>query len=140
MLLIFRWQSKSSHVWFNPRCAKCSVRCISRLRRHSRIGYFIFLEAEPLSSYCFHYALEAGVKAKYSSNKKNLHQSICHRNVHFYYIFQDLIRNFTIELYNASIERTDFWKKLIRSETQLAILGIWDDAKPLMDVFLNDIK
>lgn len=56
------------------------------------------------------------------------------------YLFQDLIRNFTVQLYSSSIERADFWKHYIRSQTQEAIQDIWKDAKPLMEDCLEDIR
>lgn len=55
-------------------------------------------------------------------------------------MFQDLVRSVTEALYKDLNEGADYWKLYIRSETYEAITGIWQDAKPYTQGFLDDLK
>lgn len=55
-------------------------------------------------------------------------------------MFQDLVRSVTEALYKDLNEGADYWKLYIRSETYDAITGIWQDAKPYTQGFLDDFK
>lgn len=53
---------------------------------------------------------------------------------------KDGIREVSVGMYNYTMERSEYWRQYIRSETGLAISGIWEDCKPHIQYFLNDVK
>lgn len=46
----------------------------------------------------------------------------------------------SVELYNDIMDNADYWKQYIRSETADAVADVWQDAKPLIYNFLDDLK
>lgn len=44
------------------------------------------------------------------------------------------------KMYTQFIENVDYWKQYIRSETGDAVSDIWNDAKPLVQQCLDDVK
>ncbi|KYB29704.1 hypothetical protein TcasGA2_TC031518 [Tribolium castaneum] len=50
------------------------------------------------------------------------------------------IRSSAKQLYNGMLEGINNTKQYVRSETNDAIHGIWDDAKPLVEHFLDDLR
>lgn len=54
--------------------------------------------------------------------------------------FQNGIRAASIGLYHDIMEGTEYWKQYIRSETVDALTDVWQDARPLIKNFLDDLK
>lgn len=57
---------------------------------------------------------------------------ICH--------FQSTIRGGVMKFYIGTLEGINNTKHYIKSETMDAMNGIWQDAKPIVQQFLNDLK
>lgn len=53
---------------------------------------------------------------------------------------QGAIRTLSVELYNNIIEGADYWKDYIMSETKDAVFDIWQDAKPMVQGYLDDVR
>lgn len=45
-----------------------------------------------------------------------------------------------MEVYSSTLEKTDTWRQYMRSQTEEATADIWEDAKPVMEEFLNDVR
>ncbi|KAF5300365.1 hypothetical protein FQR65_LT00986 [Abscondita terminalis] len=52
----------------------------------------------------------------------------------------DSIRATGVGLYNEIADNVDYWKQYIYSETTDAISDVWQDAKPELEQFLNDLE
>lgn len=55
-------------------------------------------------------------------------------------MLQAAVRAASVDLYDKITNDADFWKKYIRSETANAVKDIWEDAKPIVQGFLDDIE
>ncbi|KAK4871887.1 hypothetical protein RN001_016011 [Aquatica leii] len=50
------------------------------------------------------------------------------------------IRATSVGLYNEIVDNVDYWKQYIYSETADAVSDVWQDAKPEIEQFLNDLE
>ncbi|KAF5274562.1 hypothetical protein FQA39_LY07174 [Lamprigera yunnana] len=53
---------------------------------------------------------------------------------------KDSIRATGLEIYKDILEKIDYWKQYIQSETTDAITDVWQDAQPDIKQFLNDLE